>query len=105
MRYDALKPSKTKGSLVSMLITPLNAPGPKYAELAPATISTVFTSRSGAPRKLPREKFNPGLWLSTPSMSCSERTGDVLLNPRVFTILNPRDAEVKSTPFKLPSPS
>ena len=88
-----------------MFITPLKAPGPKYAELAPATISTDFTSRSGAPRKLPSEKFNPGLWLSTPSMSCKERTGEVLLKPRVLMILKPRDAEVTSTPFKFPSPS
>ena len=38
-------------------------------------------------------------------MSCNERTGDVLLKPRVLMILNPSDAEVKSTPFKLPKPS
>ena len=104
-RYEALNPSNTNGFLVSMLMTPLKAPGPKYAELAPATISTDFTSRSGAPRKFPSEKFNPGLWLSTPSMSCNERTGEVLLKPRVLTILKPNEAEVKSTPFKLPSPS
>ena len=68
-------------------------------------MSTFMTSRSGAPRKLPSEKFSPGLWLSTPSISCRERTGDVLLKPRVLMILNPRDALVRSTPFKLPKPS
>jgi hypothetical protein len=68
-------------------------------------MSTDLTSSSGAPRKLPSEKFSPGLWLSTPSMSCSERTGEVELNPRVLMILNPRLADVTSTPFSAPRPS
>ena len=34
-----------------------------------------------------------------------ERTGEVLLNPRVLMILNPSEALVRSTPFRLPSPS
>ena len=102
---ETLKPENTKGSFVSILMTPLKAPGPKKAELAPAIISTDFTSRSGAPRKFPNEKLSPGLWLSTPSISCNERTGEVELKPRVLIILKPREAEVISTPFRFPSPS
>ena len=61
--------------------------------------STFIKSNSDAPKKLPRAKFRPGEALSTPSMICNVRTGEVLLNPRVFTTLKPRLAEVKSTPF------
>ncbi len=68
-------------------------------------MSTLLTSKSEAPKKLPKEKFKPGLWLSMPSMSCSERTGEVELNPRVLMILKPKLAEVTSTPLRLPSPS
>ncbi len=51
-----------------MLITPLNAFGPKNAELAPETISTFIKSNSDAPKKFPKAKFNPGDALSTPSI-------------------------------------
>ena len=81
-------------------MTPLKAFGPKNAELAPEIISTFMRSSSDAPRKLPSAKLRPGEALSTPSIICNERTGDVLLNPLVLITLNPRLAEVKSTPFK-----
>ena len=68
-------------------------------------MSTLLTSKSDAPKKLPKEKFNPGLWLSMPSMSCNERTGEVELNPRVLMILKPKLADVTSTPLRLPNPS
>ena len=49
-------------------MTPLNAFGPYNAELAPTIISTFLRSNSDEPKKFPNEKFNPGDWLSTPSM-------------------------------------
>jgi hypothetical protein len=57
------------------------------------------------PRKFPRLKFSPGDWLSTPSITCNDLTGDVLLNPRVLITLNPILAEVRSTPLRFPRPS
>ncbi len=56
-------------------------------------------SNSEAPKKFPKAKFKPGEALSTPSIICKVRTGDVLLKPLVFTTLKPRLAEVRSTPF------
>ena len=40
-----------------MLITPLNAFGPKSDELAPTIISTPLVSSSVVPKKFPKEKF------------------------------------------------
>ena len=77
-------------------MTPLNAFGPYSAEFAPTIISTFLRSNSDEPKKFPNEKFNPGDWLSTPSIIWRERTGDVELNPLVFIILNPKLAEVTS---------
>ena len=82
-----------------MLITPLNALGPKNAELAPETISTFIRSSSEDPKKFPNAKFNPGEALSTPSIICKDLTGEVLLKPLVLITLNPKLAEVISTPF------
>ena len=49
-------------------MTPLNAFGPYNAEFAPTIISTFLRSNSDEPKKFPNEKFNPGDWLSTPSI-------------------------------------
>ena len=87
-----------------MLITPLKAFGPKNADEAPTTRSTFWISNSETPKKLPNEKFSPGAWLSTPSINCNERTGDVELKPRVLIITKPNEAVVKSTPFMVPKP-
>ena len=62
-------------------------------------------SNSDAPKKFPSEKFIPGAWLSTPSIICKERTGEVLLNPLVLIILKPKLAAEISTPLRAPSPS
>ena len=51
------------------------------------------------PKKFPNAKFNPGEALSTPSIICKDLTGDVLLNPLVLITLNPKLADVISTPF------
>mgnify|MGYP002150951711 CR=1 FL=1 len=67
----------------------------------PMTIIDGFVTRM----KLPNAKLSPGEALSTPSIIWSVRTGEVLLNPRVLTTLNPRLAEVKSTPFIWLNPS
>ena len=64
----AVNPGKSNGLLVSILMTPLNAFGPYNAELAPTIISTFLRSNSDEPKKFPNEKFNPGDWLSTPSI-------------------------------------
>ena len=74
----------------------VEGPGAEVRRACTRDNFTDFTSRSGARNS--REKFKPGLWLSMPSMSCNERTGEVLLKPRVLTILNPSEAEVKSLP-------
>ena len=58
--YCTVRPGCRNGLRVAMLITPLKALGPKYAELAPCIISTFIMSSSEAPRKLPREKLRPG---------------------------------------------
>ena len=68
-------------------------------------ISTPLVSNSVVPKKLPNEKFNPGDWLSTPSIIWRDRTGEVLLKPLVLIILKAKLAYVKSTPFKFANPS
>ena len=100
-----VKPAELKGLRVCMLITPLNAFGPKKAELAPTMRSTFCTSISDEPKKFPKEKLSPGAWLSTPSINCKDLTGDVLLKPLVLMTLKPILAAVKSTPFNWPKPS
>ena len=77
----------------------------RLAGLLDFSVTALGKYISDDPRKLPSEKFNPGAWLSTPSINCNERTGDVLLKPRVLMIVNPSEAEVRSTPFNVPSAS
>ena len=61
-------------------------------------------SNSEEPKKFPKEKLRPGDWLSIPSISCKDLTGLVLLKPRVFIIVNPMLAVVRSTSLRLPRP-
>ena len=86
--------SNTKGSLVSMLMTPLNAPGPAAAELAPATPPTVQIE-SGAPRKFPSEKFNLDLVHPVDELQRTHRRGAVEL-------MGVDDFEVKDAESKRP---
>ncbi len=88
-----------------MNIIPLNAFAPYNAEEAPGNNSTVFTSNSDIPKRLPIAKFNAGEELSIPSTSCIKRVFANVAKPLVFTDLNVKLFVLTSTPFKFSKPS
>ena len=84
---------------------PLKAFAPYNAEDAPGNNSTVFTSNSDIPSKLPKAKFNAGDELSIPSTNCIKRVFAKVAKPLVFTDLNVKLLVLISTPFKFSKPS
>ena len=102
---ETLIPWSSKGLLLVINIIPLNAFAPYSAEDAPGNNSTVFTSNSDIPKRLPIAKFKAGDELSIPSTNCIKRVFAKVAKPRVFTDLNVKLFVLISTPFKFSKPS
>ena len=83
----------------------MNAFAPYNADDAPGNNSTVLTSNSDIPNKLPIAKFKAGEELSIPSTNCIKRVFANVAKPRVFTDLKVKLFALISTPFKFSNPS
>ncbi|MNF65002.1 hypothetical protein D3C84_467520 [compost metagenome] len=94
-----------KGLLLVINIIPLKAFAPYSAEEAPGKSSTLATSISEIPIKLPNTKFNAGDELSIPSTNCIKRVFATVAKPRVLIDLNEILLVLKFTSFKFSKPS
>ena len=83
---------------------PLKAFAPYNAEDAPGSNSTLKTSVSTIPTKLPIGKFKAGVELSIPSTNCIKRVLAKDAKPLVLTDLKVKLLVLTSTPFKFSSP-
>ena len=83
----------------------MNAFAPYKADEAPGIISTLNTSVSVIPSKLPSGKFNAGAELSIPSTNCTNLVFAKVANPLVLIALNVKLLTFISTPFKFSRPS
>ena len=63
---------------------PLNAFAPYKADDAPGNNSTLWTSNSDTPTRLPKTKFNKGEELSIPSTNCMKRVLATVAKPLVL---------------------
>ena len=84
---------------------PLKAFAPYNADDAPGSNSTVFTSNSDIPNKLPIAKLSAGDELSMPSTNCIKRVFANVAKPLVFTDLKVKLLVFTSTPLRFSKPS
>ena len=84
---------------------PLNAFAPYKAEAAPGSNSTLCTSVSVIPNKLPSGKLSAGAELSIPSTNCIKRVLANVAKPLVLMDLKVKLLVFISTPFRFSKPS
>ena len=103
--YCPLNPVWSNGFLLFIKRIPLNAFAPYRAEDAPGNNSTLNTSVSVIPSKLPNGKFKAGAELSIPSTNCTNLVFANVAKPLVLIALKVKLLTLISTPFMFSNPS